>query len=425
MKDVKYYLDQNKEKTDYRISEVRTESRELFFVHGKVETSRATDTKATHVTVYCLHDGKLGDSDFDVYESMDENSILDKIAKAVERAKLVFNEPYELPSDETLDEKMPTDLDKYDPTDLAAQIADTVFSCETGEGGSINALEVFLYKDTRRVRNSRGIDKSETSYRVMIEAIPTYTTEKESVELYEDYRFTFFDREKLKKEITEKMAQVKARYEAQKPATPMKTTVTLRAGEIRALLSELASGLNYGSVYMHANRFKVGDDLQEGGNGDRLNVTMKGIVEGSEDSSYFDADGTTLRDRQIIKDGVVTSYFGANRFGRYLGEKEITGDLRCCEVGKGSLTKTELEKTPRLDVVSMSGLQTDVYSDYIGGEIRLAYMFDGEKTFPVSGITMSGRLSEALASLRLTDDSEVEGAYKGPSRFVIKNMNVL
>ena len=76
------------------------------------------------------------------------------------------------------------------------------------EGGSINALEIFVYKDTVSVKNSRGIDKTEVSYRAMVEAIPTWNGE-ESVELYEQYKFTELDREEITREIAQKMREVR------------------------------------------------------------------------------------------------------------------------------------------------------------------------------------------------------------------------
>ncbi len=77
----------------WRITEKATESYELFFVHRDLETVRATDTAETHVTVYSDHDGRRGDSTFDVYRSMSEADIAAKIENAAARAKLVDNEP--------------------------------------------------------------------------------------------------------------------------------------------------------------------------------------------------------------------------------------------------------------------------------------------------------------------------------------------
>lgn len=425
MMKVKHLLEQNPHVDGWRITEKATASYELFFVHRKLETVRATDTVSTGVTVYVDHDGAKGDSSFQVYRSMTEADVAAKIDAAVKRARLVSNQPYELPEGGEVTAELPTNMKGCDMKALGAQIADAVFAADTVEGGSINACEIFLYRDTVRVVNSRGVDKTQITHRAMIEAIPTFTDEKGSVELYEDYRFTEFDPAKVTAEISEKMQEVKARAAAVKPAVPMTVNVILRPQEIHELMGELAYDLNYAAVYSHSNLHHEGDDLQADGTGDKLTVTMKAVVEGSEHSACFDDDGAALHDTRIIVNGVVKGYFGASRFGQYLGVKEPSGSLRCVQVAPGSLPQADMKQSPCLECVSMSGLQLDLYNDYIGGEIRLAYYFDGEKTVPVTGITMSAKLSDALKQLRLSEETTVSGAYEGPARLMIRDVAVL
>ena len=259
----------------------------------------------------------------------------------------------------------------------------------------------------------------------MIEASPTFTDEKDSVELYEDYRFTVFEPEKVTAEIAEKMKEVHDRALAKPPETPMQISVLLRPAEIGMIARELAEDLNYESVYSQANLRSTGDDLQEDGTGDKLTLTMRGIIEGSERSAYFDEDGTELTDTELISEGKVSAYFGSSRYGQYLGAEKPTGDLSCAEVASGTLGEKELKVAPYLECVSLSGLQLDLYNDYIGGEIRLAYYFDGEKTVPVTGITMSGKLSDALKNMRLSEKTTVHGAYRGPDKMLIPGMTIL
>lgn len=425
MKTVMELLRDNPALNGWRVRETATESYELFFVHQKLETVRATDTLSTGVTVYVDHDGTRGDSSFSVYRSMSEADIAAKIENAVARARLVNNAPYELPGAGTLSAALPTDLDKEDPKTLAMRIADAVYAADDLPGGSINALEIFLYRDTVRVRNSNGVDKSQVLYRVMIEAIPTFTDDRQSVELYEDYRFTVFDPEKVTAEIAQKMREVRDRAEAQKPQTPMKINVVLRPKEIEALVGELAYDLNYASVYAHANLHEIGDDLQENGTGDKLTVTMKAIVEGSEAAAYFDEDGTALTDTRILEAGKVAAYFGSNRFGQYLDVEKPSGNLNCARVEPGTLTEGQMTAAPYIECASLSGLQLDLYNDYIGGEIRLAYYFDGKQTVPVTGISMSGKLSEVLSGLRLSDKVEISGSYEGPSKLLMPDLSIL
>ena len=425
MSDIKTLLEKNPQVDGWRVTEKATASYELFFVHKKLETVRATDTVDTSVTVYVDHDGKKGDSTFSVYRSMGDDEMEKKIQAAVNRARLVFNAPYDLPAAGTLDAALPTNMADEDPKALARRIADAVFAADTVPGGSINACEIFLYRDTLHVRNSNGVDKIQRVWRVMIEAIPTFTTEKESVELYEDYRFTDFDPQKVTDEIAARMREVRDRSLAVKPATPMKLNVLLRPQEIMTLLRDLVYDANYASVYSHANLHQVGDDWQTDCDGDRLTVTMQGIVPGSERSAYFDEDGTSLRDTCVIRDGRVASYFGSNRYGQYLGVDSPSGQLPCAQVAPGTMTQSQMVSAPYIECASLSGLQVDLYNDYIGGEIRLAYYFDGEKTVPITGISMSARLSDVLAHLRLSDRVCVDGPYQGPDRLLMRDVAVL
>lgn len=420
---LKKLLGENKEVSDYKINFVGTESSELFFVGKKLETARATDVCDILVTVYKDHDGKKGESAFSVYESMTEADLKEKIAAAVTRAKLVSNEPYDIVSGKIAQRDVPSNFSDYDPKELAALIAKAVQKADLLVSGAINALEIFVYRHETKVLNSKGVDVTEIKYDAMIEAIPTWNENGESVELYEAYRFTEFDEAEIIAEINEKMREVRDRRHAAKPAEKIEADVVLNMQEAGELFSELAGDLNYASVYSHLNLHKLGEDLQHG-DGDKITITMKGEMKGSDYSAAFDSDGFELADKTIVENGKVTGYYGMNRFAAYLGEKP-TGNLRCVGVNAGTLSDDELEKTTYLECISLSGLQLDLYNDYIGGEIRLAYLHKDGKTIPVTGISVSGRLSNVLSSIRLSDKVKVRRNYGGPYKVLLKGMEIL
>jgi len=426
MKNLVELLNSAKNISGWRVASTARKTDELFFVHEKLETVCSTETTTTVVTVYVEHDGAVGDSSFSVFESMSTADIEEKIALAAARAALVYNQPYSLvEGDGKFEGELPTNLKCCDGKALAEKVAAAVFAFDSEKGGSINATEVFFYRDEKRVLNSRGVDKTQTAYRVMVEAIPTFTTDKESVEIYESYTFTTFDEQKIIAEITEKMKEVRARAEAVKPQTPMTVDVALRPHEISELLGELAQDVNYSVIYMKGNMHKIGDDIQPECSGDKLTLTMRAVVEGSASSAFFDGDGTTLSDVTVIKDGVVSGSYGSMRFGQYLGVEKPSGSLSCFALSAGSLDRDGLKDKRFIECVSLSGLQVDAYNDYIGGEIRLAYMHDGDKVTPITGITMSAKLSEVFKTLRLSDREVVEGAYEGPDLLLMKNVTVL
>ena len=407
----------------WKVNGTKTESYELFFVHSKMETVRATETDAVTVTVYLDHDGKKGHASFKLYASTTEAEAIEKIENAKKKAALISNEYYDLPVGETVDGVIESNFADYEPKAVAAQIAQAVFSADMLGMGSVNALEVFINKFTVTVKNSRGINKRAVKYSAMIEAIPTWN-EGESVELYEAIRTSEFDFDKIKNEIEAKMREVRDRGRAKVPEAKLNCPVVLPAEELSQLFGELADTLDYSAVYTRQNPFSEGDSIQKAPVGDKINLTMRGQLKGSTASALFDMDGTALTDTKIIENGTVLAYFGSDRFAQYLG-KPATGDLSCYEVSEGSLTDSELNSAPYFECVSMSGLQIDIYNDYIGGEVRLAYYFDGKKKTPVTGISISGKLSDALNSIRLSTEKEQAGRYLGPKLAAFEGIEIV
>lgn len=408
--------------TNYKISETQKTSYETFFVHEKLETVRSTSTTDKSVTVYCSHDGKLGNSAFAVYASTTEQELRQKIALAIEKARLVNNQAYELPKKESLADDIYSNMSEYSPADLARQIAKACFEANSEKNASINALEIFINRIRLHIVNGNGLDKCEQKYTAMIEAIPTWT-EGESVELYERYDFSNFNYDEIKEEIAGKMQEVKDRYFATKPTANPACKVVLNAPELASLFRSIAYELSYSAVYAHSNAFKKGDNLQDG-DCDKLLITLCGQIEGSHRNRLFDDDGVSLTSTTIIENGVVINYHGDNRFAQYLGEK-ITGDLPCMKVNVGSLSEEDISKEPYFECLSMSGLQVDIYNDYIGGEVRLAYYFDGNKKIPLTGISISGKLSDALSTLRLSNKIVTHGGYRGPHKAVLDKISII
>jgi len=423
MKKVIEMLKANDSISDWKINLHRRESCELFFIKGSLDCVRRTDTTNNLVTVYVDGENCRGDAQFYVYPSTTDTELERVCAEAVKRARLIKNTPYALPGDEKGEYSVDSNFASYEALELAKEIAAASFEANSVENAAINSLEVFVTKHSEEIINSRGLEKKQTRFDAMVEAIPTYNGEKESVELYEQYNFSQWDKAALTEEIAGKMAEVKARYEASAPAVPLSCPVILRSGELRQLFGEMAWDIDYSSVYSQSGLHKKGEAIQPGGKGDRLNITLLGELPGSVRSSRFDIDGLSLSQLKVVEDGIVCAYHGSNRYGQYIGEKP-SGILPCVKVGAGSLADGAFTDSPALEIVSMSGLQVDFYSDYIGGEVRLAYYFDGEKTVPLTGISVAGKLSEVLAEIRFSEKCTLTGGYYGPGKALIGNMKI-
>ena len=416
-------LEKNPRVSDYKLNLTHKQSYECFYVKGKLETVRCTDTCDKIVTVYVDHDGCKGDSQFFVYPSTTQDDLEVLIEKAADKAALLNNPMYSLPEKETGEYQVESNFAALPLARLAEEIADAVFSANTVENAGLNSVEIFVNRHTDTIVSSRGIHKTQVRYDAMVEAIPTYNGENESVELYQQYNFSQFDPAAVRQEIGSKLQQVKARAAAVKPDFPIACKVILNKQELSELCWNIANDLNYATVYSHANLFKKGDAIQENPTGDTFTITMAGSLPGSTRSACFDRDGMTLQDKQIVDAGKAVGYYGANRFGQYLQEIP-TGDLRCIRVEPGSACPKCLSAAPYLEVLSMSGLQVDFFNDYIGGEVRLAYYHDGQKCIPVTGISITGSLKQVLSSIRLSRDTAVYNGYCGPEKAILTDMKI-
>lgn len=413
----------NPQVTDYKINTHEIKSYEMFFVKGKLETVRRTSTCDTRVTVYVSHGAFLGDADFLVYPSTTQEQLNELISQAAAKAAMIDNQPYTLPAGETGEYTVESNFADFSPEDLAAIVSNTVFRANQLPDGSLNSVEVFLNQHHETVVNSRGLRKSQLRYDAMVEAIPTYNGSGQSVELYEQYNFSSLDETALYQEIGEMMLAVKARYEAVKPQQKLSCSVVLNKKELKELFFAISDNLRYSAVFNHSTVFKKGDAIQKAPQGDRICITMAGTVEGNVRSTKFDSDGLSLGEQNIVDNGVAVAYFGDNQYGQYLGEVP-TGNLRCLCARTGSLTEGDLSEEPYLEVISMSGLQVDFFSDYIGGEVRLAYYHDGQKLTPVTGISISGSVCDVLNTIRFSDKTATQDGYMGPKKALLSNMNV-
>jgi PmbA protein len=284
-------------------------------------------------------------------------------------------------------------------------------------------VEIFINRHTDTVCNSNGLEKTQTRYDAMVEAIPTYNGETSSVELYEQYNFAALDEDALRREISGKMEEVKARYEAITPDFPINCKIILNPEEISQIFMNLAGDLSYESVFSHSNRFCKGDALQTASSADPITLTMAGEAGSCINSRKFDRDGLSLGSIRLVESGKVMNYYGSNRYGQYLGEVP-TGSLRCFCVESGTAEDSELKSGPYLEIISMSGLQLDLHSDYLGGEIRLAYYHNGTSLTPVTGISFAGKVSDMFNSIRLSRRTTAYNGYSGPEKAILTGMNI-
>ena len=410
----------------WKINLTKTESSELFYVQKKVETVRATDTTDCSVTVYVDSEGKRGESSFSVYPYMNAEDIASLIEENVFAAKFTLNKFYELPKPVSHQkEEVKSNLADEPFSTLIAKIGAAIQEANVMENASLSATEVFLYKITKRVINSSGIDDSSSSYECKIETIPNYVKGKEEVEIYQAISFASFSPKALTEKVAESLRLVRDRANAVPMPKVGPTAVILEDENSERFLETFADDLGYNTAYMHGNLFSPGDDMQEGRTADALNITMRPFVEGALSSCFLDRDGVYLSPIEIIKDGKAINRHGLYRYGYYLGEKNPTGLLPILDVKEGNSSFDYFKKKPYIRVVRFSDMQADLNDGFFGGEVRLAYYFDGEKEIPVTGLTIQGDYQKAKGSFLLSKERVVLDSYTGPRYVYIPDVVIL
>lgn len=417
---LKNILNENKEISFYKIIEENKTSKQLYFIHGLLETSRTVATKEYNVTIYLLHDNMLGESSFKVFSSNTKEEINEKINDAILNSKEVNNEIYSLESNINSSDEIESNFKNYSLNELAELISNASLNHMKNMHATINALEIFVNKTIRTIYTSTKINRAETSYDAFIEAIPTWTIDKESVEIYKAYNFSKLDLDDITNKINDALKEVEYRFKALKPDFEIKCPLALRSLEQRDLFNELVDQLNYQTVYNKGNIYKLGDKLQD--NINNLSITMSSYIEGGASNHIFDNDGSSLKTIDIIKDGKVINYYGGIRYSTYLNMKN-TGELSNIVLNCGNLSINELPNE-YFELVSLSGLQVSIYSDYVGGEIRLGYYHKDGNIIPVTGVSFQVSLKALLNSLMLTKEKEVYENYEGPKLILFKDAKV-
>ena len=134
-------------------------------------------------------------------------------------------------------------------------------------------------------------------------------------------------------------------------------------------------------------------------------------------------EGIWYKEREFMKEGELKTYHGGLRFSRYLGIEPV-GDYYRYKVEPGSMSVEDMKKKPYLWVVNFSDFQMDDFTGHFGGEIRLAFLFDGEKVTPVTGGSINGSILESQTNMYLSKETQREADFEGPYAMMFEDVPV-
>ena len=411
---IKKVLEERKVNT-YRIIETEVNSFQQFYDLQKLETARKVSTLEEQVTIYIESniDGKkvIGEASFVVSHDLSKNELVKLIDEALYQASFIKNDYYELVKGDKKKAMAYKPLEEK-PFAILTKIAKIFFS-EATDVVRFNALELFFDEKIVHLVNSNGVDYKKKIYQISCEAIPSFYSSTFKTELYRMFKYGELNYDKIKEDAKKAINECLYRGNAVKLKDVSKCNLILHDEQLLELLWEVLSTVDYASVYSHSNIKSIGENITT----NKINVSL----DANTKFDYFDNDGVRLEKKQIIKDGVVNSYFGTNRYAYYLN-LEPTGDLNRVVLGKGKKSVDSLKKDKYIEIYDLSGIQVDAYQDYIGGEVRLALYYDGKDIIPISGFAFSASLNEALNGLELSKEVTNINYYSGPKFGLFKDV---
>lgn len=427
LKRIEQILKSQKEISGYKICESRIESSELFFVKKNVDMDRAKNVDHFTVTVYVDYeeDGNKfkGSATTNIDPTMNDGEIRKVISEAAFAAKFVKNPYY--PLTKPAASYQPVAESKFAKESLPYwmnEITKAVYQNDIYEKGGINSCEIFLNKIDTHIVNSEGVDAKAAHYEGMVEFITTWKEEGEEIELYRCVNFSDFEPEILSGEVKKMIEIAKEKAIAKNTPDIKKLPVILTREAAKEFFGFYYTKSNAEAVYNKVSTWKPGDNVQGGETkGDLITMTLDPFLKNSTASRSFDDDGFPLETVEIIEDGVLIKYIANTRYAHYL-EVEPTGSISNIVVNGGSRTLSELKKEPHLEAAAFSDFSVDNLSGDFCGEIRLAWYFDGEKTVPVTGGSVSGNIIELQNELYLSKELQKDNDFEGPQ--AVKLMNV-
>ena len=420
-------LAENKEINDYRISEEKIHSYQLFFVKKRLETNRVSDSDKIEVTVYVDVDKFRGSGSFIYNESDSDNDVIENINEAVFNAKLALNPFYELPKAQNQPIELKSNFADRPFKDIAEDVAKAIFANDMDDTLYSAATEIFINRAEKRIINSQGLDNTEVRYYGEVELIPSYDTEEKEVEIYHMMRFSNFDFDAIKNEAAEVLKIVKDRYNAiDLPKGLEGTNIIIDSDDVGDVFEYFAEDLLYSSKFTQTNLCELEGNAQgENIKGSVLTLSMLPYYKGASASRSIDADGISLRECNIINNGVAKARWGDNATAYFIGEKNPTGKLPIIKVEPGNMSFKDMAKKPYIRCVRFSNMQMDRLSGLVGGEVRLGYYFDGKKEIPVTGFTFTGNLHELKGLMEYSKEEVTYSNYHGPKYILLPKTNII
>ncbi len=406
---------------DYHIVVEDEQSAELFFIKKELDMQRLKKVQTADVSVY--HVFEEGDNRFrgvasvQVQDSLTQPEMEKLFADAYYAAGFVKNKYYDLYEGTKVGMVQAKDpFGEKTLNEMVQGFAQALFAEDVYKEVFINSAEIFASRLTVHIRNSRGVDVSYNRSRVQGEFV-VQCTSGQDVETYQDFSYNGWNLDAIREKARNTIELTRARARAKTAPAAGEYRLILSGGYVNEFMSYYVNRASSFAIYQKYSTFSVGCDVQGGEvSKDRVNMTMKSNVP-------FSDEGIPMKNRELVKDGKLMMIHGGNRFARYLGIAP-TGNFDGYKVEAGNVSIEQMKEQPYLEVVNFSDFQMDWFTGHFGGEIRLAFLYDGKTVTPVTGGSVNGNIFEAQKSLVFSKEMQVEKDFEGPKAVAMDGVSV-
>ena len=403
----------------WAVETVCVHSAELFFIRRELDTRRMKDTKKYHVRVFrdFEKDGKpmRGASEVTFVPTQSREEVAEGLKGAYYAASFVENPFYPLPEKQVGRPEADAGFGGMTAEDAALAMSGAIFREDHAEHSFINSAEIFAVKTDVRLITSGGTDVSYSTHEISGELV-AQCREPEDVEIFRPFRYDTPDCEALSEKARAALRQAEDRAHAEKGLNTGVYNVILSDDCLAALMGYYTDRTSVGMVYPGYSSWKIGDEVQKQPvQGERLDLRLRA-------QAPYSSEGIPMIDRPAVTGGRVRTLHGNARLSSYLGA-EPTGEYRSVFCGNGTVSLADMKKEPYLYPVVFSDFQMSSFTGHFGGEIRLAYCFDGKTTRIVTGGSINGSLIDCSDRLLFSKERYRSLDYEGPFAVLLRGVS--
>lgn len=407
----------------------------LYFTKNfQPESSLSSKRKNIEITVYKNFEEEIGESSFNItcLGNLDSISDIKNIKKKIDEALLLCDysrKPYyTLPRKQKMNRVKLASFknpEKY----FAVLLEKIKKELRRYKDIKLNSLEFHTSIETTGIINSSDVDASQKSSHFMVEM--TITAKKGSKEQeFVAIKHLSTLNLNVKQFVEENVKIARDILNSTLPET-FKGAVMISGYAVSEFFSPL---LSLNPLVMHASakmefmklsRYKLGMDITENINCEKINLTLNPLIDLNPSSSSFDDDGVASKITPIIKEGRFIKHFASKQYADYLGV-EATGAMGCVEISPGVKSLRSLtSKKPIVEIIAFSSFVPNSISGDFSAEIRLGYMYKKDKTklkkIPFKGGMFTGNVFDLIKNTYFSKEIKGAAGYKGPIAVLFMN----